>query len=174
MSGWHCAQVSCPTHSGSLPHLFQKYVSPDTSAFRYAVSSAVRAALSPLSFLVRSALPLAASHPPPGQPPQPCPLPWSQARLRWGPANNPLCGADPVPGRRWERGAGGGAGTPHHLTGWSGWEASRPPGGNEHCTTGVCSSVPSLSCLRPEPAAATLQRLAHSSLCPPCSRARGP
>lgn len=58
---------------------------------------------------------------------------------------------------------------PHHLTGWSGCEASRPHAANEHCATGVCSSVPSLPCLQPEPAAATPQRLA-----PPSLRSAGP
>ena len=61
----------------------------------------------------------------------------------------------------------------HHLTGWSGWEASRLRGANEPCATGVCPSVPSLPCLRPEPAAATPQRLAHPSLRPARSGSRG-
>lgn len=141
-------------HSLRLPHLFQKYVSPDTSAFRYAVRSAVRGALSltSLSFLLGSALPLPSPHPHPArQLARPCPLPSrSQTQLDRG-----ACEQPPQAGRRGRdvRVAGGGAGASHHLTGWSGCEASRPPGANEHCRTGVCSSVPSLPCLRPEPAA---------------------
>ncbi|XP_059538928.1 keratin, type II cytoskeletal 80 isoform X2 [Myotis daubentonii] len=48
---------------------------------------------------------------------------------------------------------------------------ARPPAANEHCTTGVCSSVPSLPGLRREPTAnATPQRFPRSSLHPPRSR----
>lgn len=71
------------------------------------------------------------------------------------------------------RGAGGGAEASHHLTGWSGWEVPRPPEANEHCRTGVCSSVPSLPCLRPEPAARHPLKGSLTSPSPPESRARG-
>lgn len=70
-------------HSGAqglrLPHLFQKYVSLDTSAFRYVVRSSVRGivrALSlSLSFFVEAAFPLATTRHPPSQPAQLCPSP---------------------------------------------------------------------------------------------------
>lgn len=95
-----------------LPHLFQKYVGLDTSAFRYAVRSAVRGkhTLSSPSLLNRPFLfqpphpYLASSDLPPSLEPGP-------ARL--GAVTCPLSKADPglggvVPG--------GGAGAPHHLT----------------------------------------------------------
>lgn len=51
---------------------------------------------------------------------------------------------------------------------------ARPSAANEHCTTGVCSSVPRLPSLRREPAAnATPQRFPRSSLHPPRSRPGG-
>lgn len=83
MLGWNGAWDGNPTlrkialHFGAqgrrLPHLFQKYVGPGTSAFRYAVRSAVRGkrrapSRSLLSFPVESPLPLAAFPPPASQP----------------------------------------------------------------------------------------------------------
>lgn len=81
-------------HGLRLPHLFQKYVSPDTSAFRYAVRSAERGALctplSPSSW----GLPLLCHHRTPTQPAsQPslaAPLPGARPSSIGGPVNSPL------------------------------------------------------------------------------------
>ncbi|XP_027981466.1 keratin, type II cytoskeletal 80 isoform X6 [Eumetopias jubatus] len=81
-------------HGLRLPHLFQKYVSPDTSAFRYAVRSAVRGALAraSLSLFLGSALALPPPHPHAArQPAQPRPpFPGARPSSIWGPVNSPL------------------------------------------------------------------------------------
>lgn len=92
MSGWHAAQGWLSYTQGAqglrLPHLFQKNVSPATSAFRYAVRSVVRGALSLflLSLLPPQICPSSAGTPhPPSLPVSPAlspsldpdPAPWA-------------------------------------------------------------------------------------------------
>lgn len=164
-----------------LPHLFQRYVSLDTSAFRYAMRSAVRGialALSLSSSLLNLSFLWLPPHAQPASQPSPAhvPFPWSQARLGWEANDNKQ---PPQPGRflpgeemgTWCRGGGAGAASSNRLV-WLGGEVSRPRGANEHCATGVSSSVPSLPCLRREQAAATTQRLARRSLRPARSGTR--
>ena len=116
-----------------LPHLFQRYVSLDTSAFRYAMRSAVRGialALSLSSSLLNLSFLWLPPHAQPASQPSPAhvPFPWSQARLGWEANDNEQ---PPQPGKflpgeemgTWCRGEGR---EPHHLTGWSGWEGRRP------------------------------------------------
>lgn len=144
-----------PALASSFPEVCKpSYVSPQVCSEVCGERCSPRLSLLPPPVCPSSATTAPPPSPPasPASPPPPLkpdPAPWVGGACE----EPPQADRSQAPGRRCACGAGGGAGTSHHLTGWSGWEASRPPGANEHCRTGVCSSVPSLPCLRPEPAA---------------------
>lgn len=183
MPGWHGAQDGCPALgspgtalASSFPEVCKpRYVSVqvcnEVCGERHC-SRPLSSSLLNLSFLWLPPHAQPASQPSPAH----VPFPWSQARLGWEANDNKQ---PPQPGRflpgeemgTWCRGGGAGAASSNRLV-WLGGEASRPRGANEHCATGVSSSVPSLPCLRREQAAATTQRLARRSLRPARSGTR--